>query len=265
MSVELKIRWDGEVHGLGEHRIDLAEFGDSLVRLNRAIQVLAAAILAGREGDPTYNPGRLSAIARDVHVQLVSIEEGSAMPVFNVGWVTERTLTTGADLPSRAAQSFMDELDDLAEGAPTSRAVRAYFENLPRRLSRNTHSLSIDGREVQVLELGEVAPPTNAAMLPNLLKVRGQIEQINFSSRRVAIRDERRGRVRASVTSGQAQEAARLAAEGLGVEARMSQDRAGNKRFIWIRAEGVTPTPTAEETLRSGRENWSELLDRLAE
>src|SRR2546428_14159286 len=79
MATQLKIRWDGDVPGLAEHRLSVAEFGRSLTLLLTALRRIATQIVGTAvAAEQPKRGGRFANLARQMDIEVVKIEGNSS-------------------------------------------------------------------------------------------------------------------------------------------------------------------------------------------
>ncbi|MCB9543551.1 MAG: hypothetical protein H6703_14025, partial [Myxococcales bacterium] len=85
-SVKLIVRWDGDIPGLPDHRLDLDTFWQPIELLNRALKWVASSIYSDAESvDYGVRGGRTKKQARLLRVQWSRLESGCVTSEFELG------------------------------------------------------------------------------------------------------------------------------------------------------------------------------------
>ena len=191
MASEIKIRWDGDVPGIAEHRLSLAAFGEPLNQLLLALRRIATQMVstavAGEHDRP--KSGRFANLARQLDIEIVSIEGGSAG--FNglvAFYQPPSELPLFADLPDRAITELMDSVERESKGQAANWAVRKYLSSLPPAIHRQTYELYENGVLKKTVEIGDVRLAEMPEEFPSLREVEGQIIGVGFEPGRSEVR-----------------------------------------------------------------------------
>lgn len=268
MGVELSITFDGTEPGLREHRLSLAAFAEPLRCLLVALQCTGSAIVGSALEDPSYGQrgGRLAKDAALLDLELVAIGEGCAVPAFlAVARPDPRSpqLSFYSDLPARAVERLVRDIEAEARGVLQNASVRRYLASLPPGVSRQKYTARRDGALLAEVEFGHVTLPEQPTELPRLVRVKGSVVAVGFEpgAAFATIKYERRN-VRCAATTELVEHA--LSLRGAEVEAAILES--AEPRLIWLRSAGIRVEPRPlEEALAQMDARWGQTLARLAQ
>lgn len=269
METRLKIKWDGAVPGVAEHRLSIAAFGPALQALLVALRRIASGIVVDALEDPAYGVrgGRLAEKARLLDVQIAKLEEGSLLletecvnrppPGMNMELFDE--------LPARALQKFMRDVKSESRGQPANVLVRNFLTSMPTGLSFQRYEAYRDGDLLDFAEVGAVKLPELPVEPPFLRELHGTIAGVSFEPTKPEIRFATpEGKFNVPATLSQVERA--LALRKGPVHALMIDGPGVLSRLLWLREEsapGPLDDPRARTEAIFGR--WGRLLERLAQ
>jgi hypothetical protein len=267
VDAKLEIIWDGEVPGLPEHRLSLDAFGPALNQLLAAFRRLASDIhlQARGPGQIAGRAGRLAKEAENLDIQVETITGNS--PVRLAARVVELSpppMPLIADLPERALDQLLIDIEREAAGYPTHHSVRSFLKTLPVGLVSQTyiHKAS-DGRILRQVQIGAMALPAPIRG-PFLINLTGVVVGVGFEEGRqeVKVRADSREIVSFTATSEQADHAIDLRLQHVDVLAVAVEG--GKPRLL-----GLTPGerlyPDEKQRADIVFNEWSGLLARLAQ
>ncbi|HZU44493.1 MAG TPA: hypothetical protein VE994_17590 [Terriglobales bacterium] len=189
MSAEIRIRWDGDVPGLAEHRVSLTYFGEALALLVAALRRIATQIVSAAANADNPKSGRLTNVARQLDIQIESIQGNSGG--FD-GIVTFEpppdVLPLFGDLPARATIELLDSIERESKGQPSNWAVRKYLSALPTGVRKQTYDFHDNGAVKKHVEIGDVQFAAIPADLPSLREYEGDIVGVGFEPGRPEVR-----------------------------------------------------------------------------
>jgi len=266
MEIELRIRWDGELRGLSEHRLSLALMGPALAELVRAIRRTGSNLLskAFDSSELGARGGRLNKLADGLDLELKGVSPGCA----NVSFVCTFTPPPGEQYPlvnginERACLTLVSDIEGEQAGKATSSVARAFLRAVPDGVRRQRYAVVVDGEEKKVVEFGEAQLPELPEPLPGLSRLEGRVVAVGFEPGRtfVSVKGEG-GSLSCSATRDQVEEALRL--RGQPIEA-MALTKDGKSRLLWLRAQGERRGDDVDARTNFMFERWGELLGRLA-
>jgi hypothetical protein len=139
MASQLRIRFDGEVPGLAEHRLSLAGFGKPLAVLLQALRRIATQMAGNAEGaELPKRGGRFANLAKQLDIEITSIEGNSSGidAVITFAFPPDE-FPLLLDLGDRATIELLDSIDSESKGVPRNWAVRNYLTSLPEAFISN--------------------------------------------------------------------------------------------------------------------------------
>jgi hypothetical protein len=189
MAYEIKIRWDGEVRGIADRRLSLAAFGEPLTQLLAALRRIANQMVTQAVEPERPASGRFANLARQVDIEITSIQGGSAG--FD-GIVTfaqpPNELPLFADLAERASMTLLDSIIRETEGRPTNWPVRSYLNSLPPGITKQTYDLYEGGTLRKHVEIGNVTLAEVPEEFPFLREIDGHIVGVGFEPGKPEVR-----------------------------------------------------------------------------
>lgn len=264
MSVRLEIVWDGTVPGLTEHRLSLDAFGPALKELLSAVRRIASDLEMQARGPGGGGRGRLARQASNLDIQIETVQGNS--PVRLAASVVpieapDRPLID--DLPERALDMFIDDLQREARGIPAHYRVRRFLEVLPKGLTQQTYvALNHDGAVRRSADIGAVtiADPRRA---PHLVELEGVVVGVGF--------EPGRNEVKVRAASGELMTfSASESLVGRALELRLQHvnvlavhDESTRVRLLRVATTEKRP-PTPDQRLEAIVAKWGGLLTRLA-
>jgi len=154
-ATQLRIRWDGDVPGIAEHRLSLASFGQPLALLLAALRRIATQMVSTAVERPKF--GRFADIARMLDIEVVSIEGGSAGidGVVTFAYPPDM-LPLFMDVPQRAVWQLLDSIEAESSGGIRDSAVRGYLQSLPREIHRQFYEMHENGVVKRTVDIGDL-------------------------------------------------------------------------------------------------------------
>ncbi|MHB8391124.1 MAG: hypothetical protein ACYDBH_16335 [Acidobacteriaceae bacterium] len=266
MASKMHITYDGNVPGLADHRLSVDSFGKPLEYLLAALRRIATQIVGSAIEGENPSVGRFATLARQIDIDLVGIEEGSCGLAAELAFrPPPNELAIFADLPERAAEELLTDIERESRGQLTHSSVRRYLRSLPTGLTHQVYELfDTGGRSKSRVELGEIKLTEIPEELPYLVEHEGKIVGVGFEPGRpeVKIKSEL-GVLQAEATTQEVESALKLRNETV----RLLAVQNGKKtKFLTL---NVSSAPrfqvTPEATARHIFDRWSEAFARLAE
>jgi hypothetical protein len=268
MPVELRIRWDGDAPGLGEHRLSLAAFGQPLERLLVALRRIASnRIVQAEDPDRGATGGRLHRAAERLDVEIAAIEDGC---------VTLRTVcvsNVGPNLPlfdtiaEEAVDELLSSIDAEKSGKPRNGMVRKYLKSLPSGVRSQEYTLSVNGAQRRSVTVGELQLVDAVDEMPGFVRIKGRIVGVGFEPGRPEVRflaavGEEQRTIVCTATEQQVERALALRHEDVTALAVTSTAR---PRLLWLRRPAEVRAPDAPVHHARVFDAWDGLLRRLAQ
>jgi hypothetical protein len=188
--VELRIKWDGPLPGLSEHRLSVAAFAIPLRKLLTAIRRTANNMLREADQRKATDVGRFAAEADRIDLQIASVLEGSSgvqsvvsveIPPGQMGFWPE-------GLAEDAVDRLLSDIDRESRGIRRNSRARNYLEALPPALTSQDYWLYVDGDERRHVHLSSVALPTDLNSVPFLVEFVGRVISVGFPPGRSFVR-----------------------------------------------------------------------------
>lgn len=269
MTIELSIVYEGDEPGLAEHRLSLAAFAIPLRLLLTALQRTASGLLSSALDDPEYGSrgGKLARDAALLDLELGVIGKGSAAPAFVV--VIRPDLTSSQtrfpidELPARAAEKLVRDLEAESKGVLQSAAARRYLRSLPSGVKRQVYLAARDGVALAKVEFGETHLSKPLEELPRLVRITGHVVAVGFDpgSASVTLRSEQGTQKFAATTAGTERAIALRGTEVLAAALIVKEPR-----LLWIRsASEPRQTISMAETMHHLKTRWGRTLAVLAQ
>jgi hypothetical protein len=188
-TAQLRIRWDGDVKGLAEHRISLAAFGQPLAYLLQALRRIATQMVSTAVDAEHPKFGRFSNQARQLDIELVKMEEGSggfdALVSFSQ---PPEELQLFWDVPERATIELLESIDQERQRIPRNSAVRRYLGSLPREVHSQLYEFHENGHVKKRVEFGDIEVAEVPPDLPSLVQYEGSVVGVGFEPGRSEVR-----------------------------------------------------------------------------
>jgi hypothetical protein len=193
MPARLKIRWDGDVPGLAQHRLSLAEFGEPLSLLLHALRRIATQLVTNAVGaEQPRRGGRWAELARHLDIEITNLEEGSVgfSSVVTFEQPPQSELPFIMDLADRATDELLESLDKESKHVPRNWAVRKYLASLPSGVSNQVYELYPNGAQQpsKRVTIGHVELPDIPVDLPSLVEYEGIVIGVGFDPGRSEVR-----------------------------------------------------------------------------
>jgi hypothetical protein len=181
--IELRIRWDGPVNGLDEHRLSVALFSIPLRKLLTAIRRTASNMLRESANRKETEFGRFAAEADQIDLEIFSLVDGSG----GVASVVSVQVPSGQMglWPDGLAEDALDrvliDLDRESRGIRRNARARDFLESLPPSLTSQDYWLYVDGTERRHVQLGRVSLVTELSAVPYLVEITGRVISVGFA------------------------------------------------------------------------------------
>lgn len=192
MSVELKIKWDGEDPGLPEHRLSIGSFGLPLHNLLTAIRRTASNIVRDAVAMPEASVGRFASEAERIDIEIKSLVTSSGGIQ---GVVTMQHPPPGMQIPfsfedltEQATNRVLEDIDRERDGVLRNKSVRKYLESLPEGITKQEYTLSVDEEVKRHVVFENVSLPQPVTELPYLAEVIGNVIGVGFEPGRNWVR-----------------------------------------------------------------------------
>lgn len=190
MSVELKIRWDGNVPGLADHRLSIGAFGEALPLLLAAARRIATQIVQTATEGEAPETGRFANLARILDIEIVSIEGNStgvnALVSFQGGGANVNPAFL--DLPTRTTTALLDAIASESDRRPANSAVRKYLRMLPGGLREQVYEVFEGGASLKRVELKDVSIAELPEPLPAITQYEGVVLGVGFEPGKYEVR-----------------------------------------------------------------------------
>lgn len=269
MTIELSVMYDGDEPGLAEHRLSLAAFAVPLQFLLSALQRTASGLISSALDDPEYGSrgGKLAKEAALLDLELGIIREGSAAPAFAVvirpDPRTAQTRIPLDDLPARAAEKLVRDIDAESKGVLQSASARRYLRSLPSGVKRQVYLAARDGVVLARVEFGEAHLGELPEEAPRLVRVTGHVVAVGFEPGApfVTLRSEQGTQKYAAKAAGIEQAIALRGKEVVAAALLVKEPR-----LLWLRS-AVEPheAPSMDETIAHLETRWGRTLAVLAQ
>lgn len=268
VSVELKISFDGNVPGLSQHRLSMSAFANALKFFSSAFQQTAKELLNDSTDDNSsqLQPKRKTKRARRVDLELVGVEQGSAVTVYEVvARPTSRqqllNLRDDDEVLKQIVTRLLRHIENAGQGKPCSTAVRKYLAELPSGIQCQRYTAARDGISFAEINIEHAPLPSNDTRDKRLIQLRGNVVSVGFPPGHVfvCVKTDKRT-LRCAATIEQVNEAIGLRNSPVAV-AILDSDK---PELLWIRSEGERPLPAVRETFEHTIANWPRTLEILA-
>lgn len=261
MGIQLKIKFDGDVPGLAEHRLDLVAFEKAITCLTTGLRRTASGLL--KEAVES-TAGRLAKGA-ELQIFLDALTEGSAQLTVSVDAPILRrgeNASFFADLPLRASKQFVEAIDAESRGEMRSVLARRFLAALPSGLNSQQYQLYNDGKVIFDVTHGAVVLPQEPAELPVVVKSEARILGLTFEPHAEVRLDIRGTKLTCSASDALIDTAIRL--HGTDVSVMVVAD--GSKgRLLWLGQADDFPAPlTKEQRAEHVLSRWEKTLERLS-
>jgi hypothetical protein len=188
-TAHLRIRWDGDVSGLAEHRISLAAFGQPLAYLLYALRRIATQMVSTAVDAEHPKFGRFTNQARQLDIELVKMEEGSGGFDALVSFAQPLDeLPLFWDVPERATIELLESIDQERQRIPRNSAVRRYLGSLPPGVHKQLYEFHENGHVKKHVEFGDIEVAEVPPDLPNFVELEGSIVGVGFEPGRSEVR-----------------------------------------------------------------------------
>lgn len=266
MATEIKIAFDGSVPGLADHRLSIKVFGHPMQLLLSALRRTASGLLRDAMGDDYgRHGGRLNRHAERLDLELASVDEGSAIPVFLVSMlaVAGQQIELIDTLPERAAVRLVEDLEAESQGRMRNAAARKYLEALPEPITQ-TYTVMQDGVCVTEATIGKVELAAARPDLPHLLEVTARVGGVTFEPRPAVKLIAAPGKGLIASATEQLVDTA-LTLRGLEVSA-LAVAHGAEARLLRLTDARAEHGPITQDAVEEHLFNrWSDLLQRLAQ
>jgi hypothetical protein len=265
VAAQLKIRFDGTVSGLPEHRLSLAGFGYPLALLLQALRRIATQMASNADNvEQPKKGGRFANLAKQLDIEIISIEGNSsgidALVSFDQP-IDELPLMI--DLADRATIELLDSIEHESKGLPRNWAVRNYLQSLPPGVHKQFYELHDNGTSKKTVSIGDISFAELLPELPSLIELEGSVVGVGFEPGRSEVRVKSEGTTQFLDAADQQVEKAlqmrKRTIRALGVHngkrgRLLKIDPASTPRFK------VTPEAVEEHIFR----RWNGVFERLA-
>lgn len=192
MSVELRIKWEGSVAGLAEHRLSVGSFGLPLYYLLMAIRRRASNIIRNAVDMGSVKVGRFPSDADriDIEVQSLLASSGGIQSL-----VQMRQPEPGMqipipfiDLPEQATDQTLEAIDKERRGVLSDAGVRKYLGSLPQSITSQEYILIACGETKRKVSFEHFTLPEPITELPCLTETEGRVIGVGFEPGRNQVR-----------------------------------------------------------------------------
>jgi len=265
--IELKILWDGDVPGIAEHRLSVANFGLPLRHLLMAVRRTANNIIREAHDRKTTNVGRFVEEAGGIDIHIASII-GSSVGVESIVSVqvpVDQSVLWPEGLAEDSIDRVLSDIERESKGSYRNPRIRDYFHALPPGLTKQDYYLVVDGQIKREVHLGTLELSVELEALPYLLEVEGRVIGVGFEPGKNFVRIKSSSASGTEMTLTATPEQVITALEIRGEEVRILGlvFELGRKKLLRIQ-----PLSDARVRLNSERYvfgKWDKLLGRLAQ
>ena len=188
-TTQLRVRWDGNVPGLAEHRLSLASFGEPLALLLAALRRIATQMVSTAVEAERPRFGRFANLARQLDIEVIGIEGNSTGIDAVVSFVPPPDmLPLFSEVAERAVIELLDSIDEERQGGVRNSAVRKYLRSLPDGVHKQMYELHDNGNVKRHVEFGDLAFTEVPPDLPSLVEVEGSVVGVGFEPGRSEVR-----------------------------------------------------------------------------
>jgi len=260
VTAKLELKFDGEVTGLKQSRLDFDVWLTPLDTLQKAIRRVGQRLLAD-DADAAFGTrgGRYGAAER-ISLSLSQIDPGSLGLQIDVDLLepTDQAVLIEDDLHIRAVDGFLEELDSGAQDP----LVQKYLSTLPAGLSHQEYRLEQDGVVLREASVKSFTVHEGESEFPRLLLVEAaSVVSVGFEPGKTSVGLRHDGRTTVADASPEQVEQA-LSLRSAAVSAAILVGKSA--RVVWLR-DGVLPSRDSEAVIERIGERWSDVLARLAE
>jgi hypothetical protein len=265
MSVELKIKWEGSVAGLAEHRLSVGSFGLPLYDLLMAIRRRASNIIRNAVAMDAVMVGRFPSDADriDIEVQSLLASSGGIQSL-----VQMRQPELGMqipmrfiDLPEQATDQTLEAIDKERQGVLSDAGVRKYLERLPQSITRQEYTLTVGGEVKRKVSFGQFELPESITELPYLSNTVGKVIGVGFEPGRNLIRIKG---LDGEVTMSSDPEAVNSALGMRDTDVRIMYVGTGDQRRL-LRLDDPSQPRTSLDVDEFVFNKWASVIETLAE
>jgi hypothetical protein len=262
MGTQLKIKFDGSVEGLADHRLELSAFGPSIVALVAALRRVASSMVT----EAVEHPVGAIAKGADLRVFLDEIGGGSlemtmdvAAPPLSIG----QSGTLFDDLPTRTTEKFVRAIESESRGEMVSTQARRFLRSLPQGLKSQRYEVYSGPELVYSATIGDFTLPEESADLPMVIKTAARISGVTFEPSLEVRLDANGTKLNLAATTKLVERAIALRNETVTIIATANGNRG---RLLWLDLSDALPTPLSPE-IRSHHvlSRWEKTLAELAQ
>jgi hypothetical protein len=188
-TTQLRVRFDGDVPGLAEHRLSLAAFGHPLALLLQALRRIATQMATNADGaEHPKRGGRFANLAKQLDIEVTSIEGSSSGidAIVSFAFVADE-LPLLMDLGDRATIELLESIENESRGVPRNWAARKYLASLPKGVNKQLYELHHNGDSRKRVEIGSITIP-EVPDLPSLMELEGSVIGVGFDPGRSEVR-----------------------------------------------------------------------------
>jgi hypothetical protein len=168
----------------------------------------------------------------------------------------------GDDLALRATDRLAHDLQDEAAGTMRNAAARKYLRSIPREVTQQRYTVSVDGNVIFVASFGSASLAATPPVLGRLVHRTGRVVGVGFEPTSVRLKFDGRT-VNLQATPEQVEMA--IASRGHEISAALIDD-GDRSRLIWLRSSTVAVAPPSlASTVAHLTGAWSETLRILAQ
>jgi hypothetical protein len=266
MTTKLTIRWDGEAPGLGTHALSLAAWHDALGKLLAAVRRTASGMVKEALDDPEYGAkgGRLAKRAGEIDLQLVAVRDGCV----NIDFQCTIPPQPGQqdlfleELPERALDRVLDDIEHEARGEPRSAPVRKFLQAFPSGVTVQDYTLEVNGQVRKRVTVGETRLAAAPAQLVGLRRLIGFIIAVGFEpgSPSITVKTPA-GQVRCQASEAQVELALGLRSREIVAMVVMADPA----RLVWLADKESPPViPDGKARTETFSSRWAHTLDLLS-
>lgn len=262
MSTKLTIRWDGTAPGLQEHALSLSAWLVPLGTLLKAVRRAASNLDGNHTDDPERGRrgGRHTPAAMAIDLRITAVRDGCVALDFEAVQAETGQQTLARDLPARALQTVVRDIQAEASGHKRSALAHRFLGQMPAGITEQEYRVEHDGVVLIEAMIATSVVEVAANALPSLQRIQGSIAGVGFDPLRIAFRTATRHKLTVPATETLVEQALEL--RGQTIEAMCL---AGERpRVLWVRATGTGVIPDGAERSRVIRERWATTLAILA-
>lgn len=262
MRTEFIVRFDGDADSLREHRLSIADFGQPLQLLLKALRRTASSMGAQIEEGESYGDrgGRFTRMADGLDLQIAKLEDGCVQLVMDCVHEAPARHTADMWFTEHAVSRLLEDLEHEAKGTPRNGNARKYLRSLPPYVSAQRYTVRTEGGTLREVSIGTVRIPDLPTDPPRVTIVVGTLAGLGMEDGKESVTiKSAEGRVTASASADLVERAISMRHE----EVRATVLDGAKPRLLRIDPRAASgPSPAARLALINT--HWADALAELA-